>query len=158
MTAHMTNGCLIMNPRPKGLIRAGLAIALLSGLYFGSVSPLAQTSKGAVVSTAIVNGRAIFRQYCAVCHGAHGTGHGPAAHALTPRPTDLTKLTRRAGTFPAAHVTAVLNGTAPVVAHGVPAMMVWGTLFLADANGSRVAADARLSDVVQFIASIQENN
>ena len=135
----------------------GLAFVVLCGVSLGSASPAAQTTGKPVISQAVMTGGATFREYCAVCHGERGRGNGPAAGALTPRPTDLTKLTRRAGTFPAAHITAVLKGADAVVAHGIPAMMVWGALFLADANGSQAAADARISDVVQFIASVQEH-
>jgi hypothetical protein len=90
-----------------------------------------------------------------VCHGEQGRGNGPAASALTPRPTNLSTLSRKSGTFPAAHVQASLKGTDPVVAHGIPGMMVWGALFLADANGSQAKADARISDLVKFVESIQ---
>jgi hypothetical protein len=34
-------------------------------------------------------------------------------------------------------------------------MMVWGALFLADANGNQAKADARINDLVAFIESIQ---
>lgn len=36
-------------------------------------------------------GMEAYKQQCAVCHGAEGKGNGPAAVALTPRPTDLTE-------------------------------------------------------------------
>jgi hypothetical protein len=35
-------------------------------------------------------------------------------------------------------------------------MMMWGTIFLANANGDRARADVRISEVVAFIQSIQE--
>jgi len=64
-------------------------------------------------------------------------------------------LARQKGAFPAAQVTAALKGTDPVVAHGNPGMMIWGAMFLAEANGDQAKADARISDVVKFIESIQ---
>jgi len=33
--------------------------------------------------------------------------------------------------------------------------MVWGAVFLADANGDQAKADARINEVVKFIESIQ---
>jgi hypothetical protein len=57
--------------------------------------------------------------------------------------------------FPAAHIAATIKGTDPVVAHGSLGMMIWGAIFLADANGSQARADARVNDLVQFIGSIQ---
>jgi len=140
----------------EGLAGAGLVLAVLGSLYFDSASPAAQTPGSALGPQAVANGETIYRDHCAVCHGDHGKGNGPAAGALTPRPTDLTKETKRPGMFPAAHVIAVLKGTDAVVAHGAPAMMIWGALFLADAHGNQATADARINDVVQFIASIQE--
>ena len=41
------------------------------------------------------------------------------------------------------------------MAHGSPGMMVWGAFLLADANGNQARADARISDLVAFIESIQ---
>jgi putative copper resistance protein D len=38
----------------------------------------------------IVEGAEVFRSQCAVCHGEHGYGDGPAASGLRPRPADLT--------------------------------------------------------------------
>ena len=40
-------------------------------------------------STDLERGRTLLATYCAPCHGANGGGDGPAAAALTPRPTDL---------------------------------------------------------------------
>ncbi len=36
------------------------------------------------------SGQEIYTKYCVACHGATGEGDGPAAAALTPRPSDLT--------------------------------------------------------------------
>ncbi len=41
-------------------------------------------------ATAIVEGDRLFRQHCAVCHGAEGRGDGPAAKGLPIPPADLT--------------------------------------------------------------------
>lgn len=106
-------------------------------------------------ATAVERGRATFRQHCAVCHGDHGKGNGPAASALRPRPRDLSTLGRRQGGFSAAGVEATIKGTAPVTAHGSPTMQMWGAFFTADANGNQAEADRRIADVVAFIESIQ---
>lgn len=34
-------------------------------------------------------------------------------------------------------------------------MMIWGALFLAQANGNQAQADARIDEVIRFIESIQ---
>ena len=38
--------------------------------------------------------------YCANCHGAEARGDGHLAALLTVKPTDLTRLTKKDGTFP----------------------------------------------------------
>jgi mono/diheme cytochrome c family protein len=146
-----------MNNHVPALSRSvGLAFAALCSAYIGAASAVAQPPERPAVPAAVARGAAIYSEHCAVCHGRRGKGNGPAASALTPRPTDLTSLKSPAGTFPSAHLAAVLRGTDPVLAHGSSTMMVWGTLFLADANGDRAAADARVGDLVQYIASIQK--
>ena len=35
------------------------------------------------------NGRLLFQQNCAICHGSRGLGDGPAAFTLVPRPVNL---------------------------------------------------------------------
>lgn len=42
-------------------------------------------------------GEEIYGRYCVACHGASGAGDGPAAAALTPRPSDLTDPERMSG-------------------------------------------------------------
>jgi hypothetical protein len=73
---------------------------------------------------------------------------------MTPRPANLATLVKRNGTFPRARLESVFTGTAPVDAH-TPVMMIWRALFLADANGDQAVVDARVSDLLAFIESIQ---
>ena len=37
----------------------------------------------------IERGKALYRQYCASCHGINGQGDGPLAKNLTPKPAEL---------------------------------------------------------------------
>ena len=37
----------------------------------------------------IERGKALYRKYCASCHGKNGQGDGPLAKNLTPKPADL---------------------------------------------------------------------
>jgi cytochrome c553 len=130
-------------------------IGVLSAFCVVSAAGFAQTTSKPIASTAVQRGRDTFQQSCAVCHGQRGNGKGPAASALQPRPADLTTITKRKRAFSAAQVEATIKGTDPVRAHGTQGMMVWGALFLADANGNQAEADARVSDLVKFIESIQ---
>ena len=125
------------------------AFCLVSAAGFA----LAQSKQA--VSTDVQRGRDTFQQHCAVCHGDRGKGNGPAAQALRERPADLATLTKRKGAFPAAFIKGVLKSTDPVVAHGSTGMMIWGALFLAQANGNQAQADARIDEVIRFIESIQ---
>ena len=40
---------------------------------------------------AAIAGKKLYTQYCAICHGNKGKGHGVAGMALKPRPADFTK-------------------------------------------------------------------
>lgn len=70
------------------------------------------------------NAEALYRQYCASCHGIDGRGDGPAAAALDPRPSDLTKTT-----LPLAELMKVIDGRRTIRAHGDATMPVWGPVF-----------------------------
>jgi len=54
-------------------------------------------------------GRALYQANCAQCHGPVGRGDGPWAASYTPRPADLTRLSRD-GVFPRAQVLSVIDG------------------------------------------------
>jgi mono/diheme cytochrome c family protein len=66
----------------------------------------------------------VYRRYCASCHGVEGRGDGPAAGALTPPPTDLTKLT-----YNVEELMWRIDGTTTIRAHGDSRMPVWGEVF-----------------------------
>jgi len=128
-------------------------IAILCVIFLASTATVAQIAKPE--RPAVERGKVTFRESCAACHGEGGRGNGPASEAMKRRPTNLTTLAKQKGVFQASDVEASIKGTSPVVAHGSPGMMVWGALFLADANGNQAKADARVSDLVAFIESIQ---
>ena len=84
------------------------------------------------------DGKVLYDRYCASCHGVTGLGDGPAAEALSPRPTNLTTL---ATGLP--QLMQVIDGRFAVRAHGTSAMPVWGEVFeqvhLDDAYAKRTA-------------------
>lgn len=65
-----------------------------------------------------------YRQWCASCHGLEGRGDGPAATAMSPRPTDLTT-----STLSEAELMKVIDGRRTLRAHGDASMPVWGHVF-----------------------------
>ena len=53
-----------------------------------------QSMENPVAKTAdsIQQGKALFAEHCASCHGAFGEGDGPAAAQLTPKPANLREM------------------------------------------------------------------
>jgi mono/diheme cytochrome c family protein len=105
--------------------------------------------------TTVARGRELFAQHCARCHGLGGTGDGPDAPALKPRPLDLTRIskTHDAG-FPRFVVMKFITGDTAVAAHGTREMPIWGEVFRAqegpDGEWAKVLA------LTDYIESIQQ--
>ena len=102
-------------------------------------------------------GRDLFGFYCASCHGSDGLGHGPVAASLKTVPSDLTRITARAGgTFPAQRVKDTVAGTGDALtpSHGPKDMPVWGPIFrFLDPSDVRTAF--RIEQLVKYVESIQ---
>lgn len=106
----------------------------------------------------IASGAELYRRHCAACHGADGSGGGPAAEALATPPGDLTGLARDAGGFDARAVAATIDGRARIPAHGSAAMPVWGEVFAEELAGephARRVAALRVIAIVDHLRSIQ---
>jgi mono/diheme cytochrome c family protein len=132
-------------------------------LILGAMAWLAATAAAAgqaidITPTVVqpTSGRQLFIQYCAPCHGRDGTGSGPAAAALTVRPTNLTRLSSaNKGRFPLERVRAFVGmGSPDSPAHGTREMPVWGPVFRA-LDSSDKEADARIDRVVRYVRSMQ---
>ena len=102
------------------------------------------------------DGRTLFVNHCASCHGPTGDGDGPVATALRGSVPSLRTLAmRNNGEFPADAVTAYIDGRTPRVAHGDRLMPVWGDVFADTAGGDEAAVAARIEQLVRFIAELQ---
>ena len=102
------------------------------------------------------SGKAMYTAYCASCHGADGKGDGPAAAALKMPATNLTALSaKNGGTFPAAHVAAVIQGGGGTPAHGSKDMPVWGPIFHSMAGHSQAQTQLRIRNLTDYLGSIQ---
>jgi len=85
-----------------------------------------------------LDGDEIFSNLCAVCHGAGGTGDGPAVSALGKAVPDLTVLaTNNGGVYPYEYVENVIFGKSRVIAHGTIDMPDWGEHFMYVGSGVR---------------------
>ena len=106
-----------------------------------------------------VVGAAVYKTYCAVCHGTLGKGDGPLAQSLRIRPPDLTVLARKnGGKFPTEQVTRTVDGRKPAKSHGGVDMPVWGDAFKQSREGySEAAVRGRIAAVVEHLQSLQEH-
>lgn len=103
-----------------------------------------------------IQGPALYKAYCAVCHGPDLKGGGPMAQSLKMKPSNLTSLTmRNGGKFPSARVRAIISGEEQTPAgHGSREMPVWGPIF------SQVAWDqdlgrVRIDNLARYIEQMQ---
>jgi mono/diheme cytochrome c family protein len=103
------------------------------------------------------SGAALFRTYCASCHGADGRGAGPMTTQLRRLPPSLTSFAvRNGGVFPSERVRRIIDGR-DIPAHGSFDMPVWGDAFKRTREGlSEAAAAARIDSIVRYLDSIQE--
>jgi high-affinity iron transporter len=85
--------------------RSGRAAAALLVLAALAASPAAGADDTA-------NGRAIYEDRCAPCHGATGAGDGPTADALVPRPRNFRDPAFWNGRTREQNVEVVTNGKA----------------------------------------------
>ena len=102
------------------------------------------------------SGKGMYDAYCASCHGLDGKGDGPAAPALKMPTTNLTTLAvNNKGVFPAAHVTAVIQGDALTPAHGSKDMPVWGPIFMSIGGHSTAEVQLRIRNLTTYLESVQ---
>lgn len=105
--------------------------------------------------TAAIDGKSLFNQYCAVCHGPEGKGDGPAASALKSPVPDVTQISQRnGGKFPELKVIAVLKSGAPTPAHGSQEMPIWGPVFRS-ISPSQGIDQIRIHEVLSYLEQIQ---
>jgi mono/diheme cytochrome c family protein len=114
---------------------------------------------GPVTYTNPASGSEMYSAYCAVCHGATGTGNGPAASAFAKPPINLTMLAKNNnGNYPDGRVDLVLRFGTSVPAHGNIQMPVWSTLFHSLKSGDPPDSGVqtmRIHNLVEYLRSIQ---
>ena len=103
------------------------------------------------------SGAALFRTYCASCHGTDARGAGPMSTQLRRLPPSLTSFAmRNGGMFPSERVRRIIDGR-DVPAHGSYEMPVWGDAFRRTREGlSDQAVNLRIEAIVRYLETIQE--
>lgn len=125
--------------------------SLLFGQAAGSRPPVVK--KGAAPVTKSSDGQEMYVSYCAPCHGRSGKGDGPAAPALTPKPSDLTQFAKKYGkngVFPSKDFEDKLNGMANIPAHGSTDMPVWGPILRQLGNN-----ELRFYNIREYVKGLQ---
>ena len=109
-----------------------------------------------ITKTTPVNGKAMYVNYCAPCHGADAKGAGPVASELKASPTNLTVLSRNNhGKFPDAHIVTVLTYGAEIKSHGSADMPVWGPILGKMNTSDSQDRMLRISNLSRYLDSIQ---
>jgi len=137
-------------PTPKFVT---VIAALIAFVVAGAAQTKIQKVQPKAVSPA--DGKAMFMEYCAVCHGQEGKGNGPAASALKKAPADLTQITAHSsdGKFPGVHVSRYIGGDDAVQAHGTRDMPIWGDVFKSMNN--QLTATQGVSNLADYVKPIQ---
>lgn len=142
----------------KNLLWAGMAAAIVVGAGYANQS-VAKTVIIPVSRTPLNNGKQMYVNYCAPCHGVDGKGNGPAAAALKTQPTDLAALSKtHGGKFPATHIESVLEFGVANPPHSKAEMPIWGpVLGSVDSAPSEANERAlRISNLSRYLQTLQE--
>ena len=129
--------------------RATLAILATAGAAFAQ-------------EPSVEDGRDLFLNHCARCHGTDATGTGPMAEILAIATPDLTRLAaRNDGVFPLEAVARQIDGRDPVLAHGGE-MPAFGPFLDADEHvtlrlpsGQSMMTALPLADLLAYLESVQ---
>jgi len=147
--------------RTKGSILLGLAGIFLGVFLIGTGTGMTQTKDKTLEKVPISpsqpsSGKEMFKDYCAVCHGADGKGAGPAVDYLKTPPPDLTTMAKRYDEKSISlRVDAILRFGTKSKAHGTLDMPLWGNLF-SSLDRNEQAVNMRISNLSQYVQSLQQ--
>jgi hypothetical protein len=106
----------------------------------------------------ISEGRELYLQHCAACHGINGDGHGPLEHELTAPPADLRLLSRKYGNpLPEDQIARFMDGRADLKAHGPRDMPVWGEEMwqYPEGSGNPNQVSDSVAHIIHYLQSVQ---
>jgi mono/diheme cytochrome c family protein len=131
--------------------------AACAAVVFGAATGTASAQQTTETFTAGTSGAALYKTYCAVCHGKEAKGDGPLAENLRTAPPDLTTLAKRnGGKFDAVRVHRLIDGRDPIKGHGGSDMPIWGDAFKRSSEGySEKAVKERIDALVGHLKSLQ---
>jgi mono/diheme cytochrome c family protein len=115
-------------------------------------------SPAAELSALEHQGRSLFVDHCALCHGDEARGHGALPGLMTPA-ADLTHIAaRRGGEFPSGEIARFIDGRIPVDAHRSPEMPLWGRVLALEFDDPEIRDEVtrgKVSALVFYLRSIQ---
>jgi mono/diheme cytochrome c family protein len=104
---------------------------------------------------ASIQGPALYKAYCAACHGPEAKGNGPVASTLKVPPADLTRISaRNGGTFPLMRIERIISGEEERRGHG--AMPAWGPVF-SEVGRDQDLGRVRIDNLARYLKDIQAN-
>ena len=104
---------------------------------------------------ASIQGPALFKKYCAACHGPEAKGNGPMAVTLKVPPADLTRISaRNGGTFPLMRVRRIISGEDEQRGHG--AMPAWGPVF-SEIGRDQDLGRVRIDNLARYLRDLQSD-
>lgn len=120
---------------------------------------LLTATAGAAEGSPAELGEALYKRYCASCHGLEARGDGPVARELKIAPADLTRIAeRRGGVFPSADIARFIDGRFELDSHGSREMPIWGTQLgadIADPGLGDEVVRGRIFILLEYLKSIQ---
>lgn len=132
-----------------------IGMGLVAALAMAGCMETAETMPGAS------DGRALFMENCAICHGENGKGNGAMARSMKTAPKDLTLIKVRHGDmFPRAKMMSIIDGYArsDMARPGMPEFgaLLEGDLVPYDSgDGKPTPTPRKLVALAEYLESIQ---
>ena len=125
----------------------------LTVMIFGLASGAQRASPAQRAADRLYSGAALYKTYCAACHGPEAKGNGPMASTLKIPPADLTRIAARSGgTFPLMRIQRIISGEEERRGHG--AMPAWGPVF-SEVGRDQDLGRVRIDNLALYLRDIQ---